>query len=121
MKKALVVLRAVASVLVILVALVFTVLEATLLITADFMLYENATVAFLQLCLRFVIPAAALVLGVVTLIGKNPRPVLTSLCLTASCAAMAPFISNGFGLYILLVALLFTASCLLLEYSRSKQ
>ena len=53
--------------LVALVALVFTVLEGTLLVTLDFALYENQAVALFQLVLKLLIALTALAIGATAL------------------------------------------------------
>ena len=72
MKKLSFALRLLSGILVSLVAFVFVVLEATLLVTLDFNLYENESVALFQLVLRIVVAAAALTLGIFSIV-KNKR------------------------------------------------
>ena len=113
MKKFSLILRVISGVLVALVALVFTVFEAALLVTLDFMLYENALIAFIQLALKLAVAFCALALGVFSIVKIN-RPLLPEgICLLASMAVIAPFVSNGFGIYFLALALLFALSQLL--------
>jgi hypothetical protein len=113
MKKFSFILRVISSALVILLALVFTVLEVTLLVTLDFALYENGLLAFVQLFLKLLIAMAAGALGLLSLI-KRARPFLKeSIGLLVSSAVMLPFISNGFGIYITAVCALFMLSQLL--------
>ena len=73
MKKFSLILRYASSSLVALVALIFTVLEATLLATLDFTLSENQFTAFIQLILRLVIAASALALGLLSMIKTKKR------------------------------------------------
>ena len=69
MRKLSLVLRITSGALVTLVAFVFAVLEATLLVTLDFTLYENQFIAFIQLALRIILALAALALGILSLVG----------------------------------------------------
>ena len=110
MKKLSLILRYVSSTLVVLVALVFTVLEATLLVTLDFTLYENQFPAFVQLFLKLLIASSALTLGIFSLIKRNRCFVTYSLCLLISSALMIPFVSNGVAVYVTLVFALFAFS-----------
>ena len=81
MKKFSLILRYASSSLVALVALIFTVLEATLLATLDFTLSENQFTAFIQLILRLMIAASALALGLLSMIKTKKSFLPHSLCL----------------------------------------
>ena len=121
MKKLMFALRILSGVLVSLVALVFTVLEATLLVTQDFMLYENRFIAFIQLVIRLILASAALVIGVSS-IAKSRRSFLPEgICLVVSPAVMIPFVSNNFGIYFTAVAALFLISHLLFHKFGEKE
>ena len=121
MKKLMFALRILSGVLVSLVALVFTVLEATLLVTQDFMLYENRFIAFIQLVIRLILASAALVIGVLS-IAKSRRSFLPEgICLVVSTAVMIPFVSNNFGIYFTAVAALFLISHLLFHKFGEKE
>ena len=113
MKKCSIVFRYTSGALVVLVALVFTVLEATLLVTMDFTLYENQFIALVQLLLRLLIAASALTLGIWSLV-KGKRSFLPhSGCLLVSSAVMIPFVSNHIGICFTAVSALFLLSQLL--------
>jgi hypothetical protein len=99
--------------LVALVALAFTVLEATLLVTLDFLLYENPLVACIQLVLRLLLAASALVLGISSLVKRTRSFLPYGLCLLVSSAVMIPFVSNHVAVYLTAVAALFVLSQLL--------
>ena len=105
--------RLITGSLVSLVALVFAVLEVTLLVTLDFALYENQFIAFIQLALRIILALAALALGVLSLVKYKRSFLREGICLTASTAVMIPFVSNNVGLYFTAVAALFALSHLL--------
>ena len=113
MKKLSFALRVISGSLVALVALVFLVLEATLLVTLDFNLYENELLALVQLVLRLLIAVSAFTLGVASLVRKQRLFLPEGICLLASVAVMIPFVSNGFGLYFTAVAALFVLAHLL--------
>ena len=113
MKKFSLILRYISSSLVTLVALVFTVLEATLLVTLDFTLYENQLIALVQLVLRLLIASIALTLGILSLVKKTRSFLPHSICLLSSSAVMIPFVSNNVGIYFTAVSALFLISQLL--------
>ena len=113
MKKLALTLRYTASALVALVALVFTVLEGTLLITLDFTLYEDRLLSLLQLILRLLLASSALALGISSLVKRTRAFLPHSLCLLAAAAVTIPFVSNGIGIYLTAVAALFLLSQIL--------
>lgn len=113
MKKFCLAFRFASSLLVVLVALVFAVLEATLLITLDFNLYENQLVALNQLALRLLIALSALTLGVSSFVKRNVSFLPHGICLLASSVVMIPFVSNNVGVYITVVSALFLISQIL--------
>ena len=118
MKRFSLVFRYTASSLVALAALVFTVLEATLLVTLDFTLYENPLVALLQLVLRLLLASSALTLGILSLVKRTRSFLPHSLCLLASSVVMIPFVSNRFGIYFTVLSVLFLLSQLLFSRLR---
>ena len=113
MKKFSLIFRCVASLLVAIVALVFTILEATLLVTLDFTLYENQLIAFVQLVLRLLIASSALTLGVFSLVKRERSFLLHGICLLSSTVVMIFFVSNNVGIYLAAVSALFVISQLL--------
>ena len=121
MRKLSLALRITSGALVTLVAFVFAVLEVTLLVTLDFALYENQFIAFIQLALRIALALAALALGVLSLVKYKRSFLREGICLTASTAAMIPFISNNVGLYFTAVAALFALSHLLFDKFGAKE
>ena len=115
------VLRSVFALVVIIVALAFAAIEVSLLLTLDFTLFENEALALVQLILKLAIALSALMLGLFALI-KTKRSFLTeSICLLLSSAVMIPFISNGIGIYIAIVAVLFMLTNLFFTLTRPKQ
>lgn len=120
MKKLSVALRLISGILVAVVALVFVILEATLLITLDFKLYENQTLAFIQLILRLIIAAYALVLGVLSIIKSNRSFLWEGICMLAVSLVMIFFASNNVGVYFTILSLLFVISHLLFSVSENK-
>ena len=113
MRKFNAVFRYVTSSLVTLVAFVFTVLEATLLVTLDFTLYENPAIALLQLILRLLIGSGALTLGILSMVKGDKTFVPHAVCLLVSSAVMIPFVSNNIALYFTAVSALFLISQLM--------
>ena len=103
-------LRMISGSLVVLAALIFTVIEVTLLVTLDFYLYENEFIAFVQLILKLSLALSAGTLGVLSLVKMNRSFLTESVCLLLSSAVMIPFISNGFGIFITAVSALFVFS-----------
>ena len=120
MKKLSVALRLISGILVAVVAVVFVILEATLLITLDFKLYENQTLAFIQLILRLIIAAYALVLGVLSIIKSKRSFLWEGICLLAASLVMIFFASNNVGVYFTIFSLLFVISHLLFSVSDNK-
>lgn len=120
MKKLSVALRLISGILVAVVAVVFVILEATLLITLDFKLYENQTLAFIQLILRLIIAAYALVLGVLSIIKSKRSFLWEGICLLAASLVMIFFASNNVGVYFTILSLMFVISHLLFSVSDNK-
>ena len=120
MKKLSVALRLISGILVAIVAVVFVILEATLLITLDFKLYENQTLAFIQLILRLIIAAYALGLGVLSIIKSKRSFLWEGICLLAASVVMIFFASNNVGVYFTILSLLFVISHLLFSVSDNK-
>ena len=120
MKRLVFVLRLVSGVLVSLVARVFTVLEATLLLTLDFNLYESEPLALVQLVLKLAIAVGALSVGVLSLIKKDRSFLPEGLCALAMSAVMIPFVSNGFGLYFAAVSAIFAVTHLLISRLKAR-
>lgn len=103
-------LRAVIGVLVALVALVFAVIEGTLLMTLDFNLYENEALALIQLTLRLVVALAAFTLGLLALLNRRRAFLPECIALSVAAAVMTPFITNGIGIYVTALSVLFMLS-----------
>ena len=93
--------------LVALFSLAFTVLEATLLLTLDFTLYENRLLALIQIILRLLIASSALTLGIAALIKRTRCFLPHSICLLASSVVMIFFASNNVGIYFTVLSALF--------------
>lgn len=120
MKKLSVALRLISGILVAVVAVVFVILEATLLVTLDFKLYENQTLAFIQIILRLVIAAYALALGVLSIIKSKRSFLWEGICLLAASLVMIFFASNNVGVYFTILSLMFVISHLLFSVSDNK-
>ena len=101
------VLRVLSGILIMLIALVFTVIEAILIVTLDFALFENEFLSLLQLIFKLLLGASVFTMGLLSII-KNSRAFLwESVALLLSTIAMAPFLSNNFSLYFMLLSAFF--------------
>ena len=115
MKKLSFALRLLSGILVSLVAFVFVVLEATLLVTLDFFLYENEFVALVQLIARLVVALSALTLGIFSIVKSKRSFLPEGSCLLASSVVMIFFVSNNFGVYFTIISALFVISHFLFQ------
>lgn len=115
MKKLSFALRLLSGILVAVLAFVFVVLETTLLVTLDFNLYENRSIAFVQLILRIIIAAFALVVGVLSTVWRKRSFLWEGACMLAVCAVTIFFMSNSIGVYLTIVSLVFVISQLIFE------
>ena len=113
MKPLFLTLRVLSSTLVLLVALVFTIIEATLLITFDFALYENEFLAFVQLFLKLLLALSAATLGLLSIVKLKRSFFPEGLCLLTASAMTIPFMINNVGLYVTAVSAFFAISQLL--------
>lgn len=120
MKKLSFALRLFSGILVAVVAFVFVVLEATLLVTLDFKLYENQALAFVQLILRLVIAAYALVLGVFSTVKRERSFLWEGIYLLAASVVMIFFVSNNIGVYFAIISFVFVISHLLFERAKTE-
>ena len=109
MKACVSIFRIVSAVLLTVAALAFTVIEGALLLSGDFLLYEAPAIALTQQIVRLLLPAAALAVGLLTLI-RHQCFRLESLVFTAAAAITAPFFSNHIGVYLLLLTAFFALS-----------
>jgi hypothetical protein len=119
MKNTATVLRISSAILVTIVALVFTVMETTLLITLDFLLYENVLIALLQLLLRLSISVYALLIGTLPLLKRSRVFIIEGICLFAFSFVMIPFVSNNFGVYFTIISAFFALSQLIWQKTRA--
>ena len=110
------ILNIVTSALVCIIGLAFVFIEGCLIFTGDFLLFENEFVAFLQMFLRLLLAVGAILLGVFTIVKKKrsflPESLLALLCV----CIMSHFLTNGFGMYFILLAMLHAVTQLF--YSR---
>jgi hypothetical protein len=116
MKKIGLIFRYATSSLVALVALVFTVLELTLIVTLDFYLYENQLIVFIQLILRLLLASGALAVGVLAMVKRTRSFLPHSIFLLVSSVVMIPFVSNHIAIYFAAISALFMLSeCIFLK------
>ena len=121
MKKLSRILNIFASALVMIVGVAFVFVEGCLILTGDFLLFESPVVAFMQMMLRLLLAAGAFVLGLFVIIKKDRDFLFESLAALACTFLMALFLTNGFGLYFILLAGLFALTNLLYRYILTKQ
>ena len=120
MKKFNIIFRYTSGAIVSLVALVFAVLETTLLVTLDFTLYENPAIALIQLLLRLLIASSALALGILSIVNRTRSYLPHSLCLLTSSVTMIPFVINNIAIYFTVISVLFLLSQLLTLNARDE-
>lgn len=111
----------VASALMMLVGVAFTFVELCLIFTGDFLLFESPVPAFIQMLLRLLLAVGVFALGLLTVIKKERAFMTEGLCSLACAFIMAPFLTNGFGLYFIVLAILFTLTNLFYRYTLTKQ
>lgn len=100
------ILKAVTSFLLTVLGAAFVFIEGYLLFTGDFLLFEVQAIAFLQMLLRLCLALMAMVLGIFGLIKRGRSQLFESIVLLAVTIVIAPFLTNGFGMYFILFALL---------------
>lgn len=120
MKTASRILNIVISSLVSLVGFAFVVIEGYLLFSGDFLLFENEFVAFLQIFLRLTIAVGTVTFGVVSIVKKERSFLFESLVMFLCICIMSHFLTNGFGLYFMLLAALNTLTKLFYNKYLSK-
>ena len=108
--------RIITAVLLAVASLAFMIIEGALLLSGDYLLYENPAIALAQQFARLLLPIASLAVGLLVLI-KRRRFRLESLFLTAAAAITAPSLSNQIGIYLLLLSALFA----LAQWIRSEE
>lgn len=117
MKRFCFILNMTASVLVMLVALVYILLEGTLLFLGDFLLYDMPVIAFFQRCVRLAIPLFAFLSALLSVIRRGHEMLFLSLCLLVSTAVISPFVSNHIGVGLVALSALFVISSLLCRHT----
>ena len=96
------------SLLLMLVALVFVFLEGRLVFSGDWLLHEKPFLGFLQYSFRLILSLLAFGVGLTTLLTRGKKPFLVeSATLVAVSVVLSFFVTNGFGLYFLLLSILF--------------
>ena len=113
MKKASSIICAVVAVIVIIFSAVFCFIEGRLLFSGDWLLHESVVLGFLQYFLRTALCVFGIFVGVAVFIKKFEKTVaLLSTCLVSATVPAFLFLTNGFGLYLLLAAALFNLAVL---------
>lgn len=91
-------------------ALAFLMIEGFLLISGDWKLFENSTLALVQLCLKCLFALFALGISLLAIARKNRCFIWAGLCMLAASLACVPFMSNGLGWCFAAVSALFILS-----------
>lgn len=104
------ILNLITSVLVIIIGAAFAFVEGYLLFSGDFLLFESKFLAFLQMLLRLCMATGAITLGLFTIIKKDRSFLYESIVALICTIVICPFLTNGFGLYFLILATLFVLS-----------
>lgn len=121
MKKAATILFIIASSLVALVALAFTVIEGRLVLSFDWSLHENEFVAFLQYLARLGISVLCLITSVGSIVYHGRKTFIFEGVVLASVAvATLIFASNNFGIYFMILGALYLGSALFHSYAQDK-
>lgn len=110
MKKLARILNIIMSVLVIIIGAAFVFIEGYLLFSGDFLLFESQFLAFLQMLLRLCMAAGAIILGLFTIIKKDKSFLYESIVALICTIVISPFLTNGFGMYFIILAMLFVLS-----------
>lgn len=114
------VLNVIASAVMMIVGVAFVFIEGCLIFTGDFLLFESPVLAFIQMLLRLILALGVFALGLFAIIKKD-RDFLTEGLASLACAfIMASFLTNGFGLYFILIAVFFTLTNMFYRYTAQK-
>ncbi len=116
MKKTARILNLITSALLMLLGVIFTVIEGYLLFSGDFLLFESEFLAFIQIFLRLCLAISVFLLGLFTVLKKERSFLHESIALLLLVGMIAAFLTNGFGLYFTILAILHTLTTYL--YSR---
>ena len=107
MKKLCFVLNLIFGTLTAIVGLAFSAIEARLLISGDWLLYEHALIGLFQYLIRLLIALYAVFVGIMTFVRrKRQSAVFHSCILAAAVAGICVFATNGLNLYLLTLSAL---------------
>lgn len=121
MKKTATILFIIASSLVALVAIAFTIIEGRLVLSFDWSLHENEFVAFLQYLARLGISVLCLITGVGSIVYHHKKTfVFEGSVLVAIAVATLIFASNSFGIYFMILGSLYLGSSIFHRYAQDK-
>ena len=122
MKKLSNVLLIIISALIALVALVFTILEARLVLSFDWALHEHEFLGFIQYLARLGLSLVALVITVCSIAyRKEITFVFESAALFSIAAGTLFFATNGFGIYFTILAALHLGASVFHKISSDKE
>jgi hypothetical protein len=108
MKTAARILNILSSSVLMIIGVAFVFIEGCLIFTGDFLLFESPVRAFLQMILRFALASGVFTLGLFVIIKKERTFIFESILALAVSLLISPFLTNGFGLYFVLLAVVFT-------------
>ena len=118
MKKFSLCVRIAVSVIAIILAIAFLVIEGSLFFLGDFLLYENVILAFFKGLIRLLIPLFVLYTGVISIIKRDTDFTIEAIGIAVCVLVMAPFMSNGFGLYLSIAAIVFALGNLFYHFAK---
>lgn len=110
MKRIAYILRVISSAILLILSFAFIVIEGTMLVGCDFLLYESRLIATVQIYIRLALSIGAFIISLFSIIKRERGFVIESGAMLIISLVIAPFLSNGFGLYIPLAVALFAAS-----------
>lgn len=111
MKKASNVILIIASVIIAIISLAFVILEGRLVLSFDWSLHEHEFLGFIQYVARLGIAILCLATSVSSIVYINRKSfVFEGFCLLAVAAAISTGATNGIGLYLTILAIVYLAA-----------
>lgn len=102
--------RVISSIILLILSFAFIVIEGCMLVSCDFLLYESRLLASLQIYIRLLLAIGAFLVALFSILKREISFIIIACAMLIISLVIAPFISNGFGLYITLATALFAAS-----------
>ena len=108
MKKVITVFYYAINVILMIISAVFMFLEGRIVFSGDWSLHQNTFISFNQYLIRLLFAIGCFVVGLLSLIKGNKITTLYfSVCILAIAIALAIYVSNGFGLYFIIFAVVY--------------